>query len=219
MKGKVMRANIKEVFAQLKLMVYGKKLLFKIIAQNKINLEMDFVIILPEQDIKINVCALLYLNLLVKQFEKQKDKLEKQGVDVIRANEKFLVIAKDERLTYDDAKIIFPRLNGVIKINDYDMTSIISRYLFMPLSSRIVVVSVKEMIGNNYLGLLNSPNVTMDEIVAISIIGIQKKNFIKWKLPQIDLPEIKNKEIREYLAEKAEKELKMNEVKYDEVNK
>ena len=136
-----------------------------------------------------------YLNLLVKQFEKRKDMIEITGGMVIRENEKFIVITCDKRLE-EDAKKIFPRLTEMIVVSDEELKAIVTRYTYAKMSDRIILGGINNINGRNCAGLLNKASVTLEEILAVSILGIERRNFITWKLPEINEKDIKNEDIR-----------------------
>lgn len=196
-----MKIKKRELLRQMKIVAYGKKELFRLVKKYDINLEMDFIIVLPESCLDINILVLLYLNILVKQFEKNKDELEEKGIFVVRENEKFLILTMDKRLLYD-AKILFPRASNIEIINEYDMHAIMARYCLMPISGRVIMASIKEMNGINYEGLLNKRNVFLDEVIAVSILGIERKNFMKWKNPQINMELLKNEDVLNFMRQR-----------------
>lgn len=196
-----MKIKKRELLSQMKIVAYGKKELFRLIKKYDINLNMDFIIVLPEACLDFNILVLLYLNMLVKQFEKNKDKLEDNGIFVVRENEKFLILTMDKRL-FHDAKILFPRASNIEIINEFDMHAIMARYCLMPINGRVIMASIKEMNGINYEGLLNKRNVDLDELIAVSILGIERKNFMKWKKPQINMELLKNEEVLNVMRKK-----------------
>lgn len=196
-----MKISKRELFRQIKIVVYGKKIIFGLAKKYNINLDMDFVIVLPEKDLDINILVLLYLNMLVRQFEENKDDLEDKGIFVVRENERFLVLTRDERLVHD-AKIIFPRLSNIVILDDFDMQAILTRHCFMPFNDRIVIASIKEVNGINYMGLLNKSNISLDEVIAVTVIGIKRSNFLKWRIPKVDTELIENKDVLNFIRSK-----------------
>lgn len=191
----------KELLKQFKTIVNGKRILFSLANKYNINWDMDFVVVMPESDLNINILILIYLNLLVRQFEENKDNLERCGQQVMRENERFLVLTKDERLVHD-AKILFPRLNDIVILDDFDMQAIMTRYCFMPIKDRLVMASIHELNGINYMGLLNKTGITLDEIIAVAVLGVNRRNFIKWKIPKIDTDLIENEDVLELILNK-----------------
>lgn len=190
------RIEKKDLHLLMKYVWRGRKIIKQIIKENNINLEMDFLIILPEHNLELNFYMLYYLNLLVKQFEMEKDILEERGIPVIRENEKFIVITSDNRLK-EDGKNIFPRLTRQIILTSSEMDMILARYAFYPMNARIILGAIERVNGRNYQNLLKKRNISLKEIVAVSILGIKRQHYIrgaKWKLSDETMAnrEIKN---------------------------
>ena len=171
----------------------GKNIIKKLTKKYERNRDIDFFIVLTKNSLETSICVLLYLNLLVKQFEINKRKLEKQGRGVLYENEKFIILTDDNRLI-NNAKLIFPRLTEIVLLNESEMECVIRRYLFMYIDARFIIGCI-EINGRDCRSLIGKCKISLNEIVAKSILGIEKKYYDKWKVPQIDLTKIDNQEI------------------------
>lgn len=181
----------------------GKRIIDNITQKYQVNKNMDFVVVLTKDSLEVSVCLLLYLNLLVKQFEVNKNKLEKMGRPILRENEKFIILTDDSRIG-EDAKLIFPRLTNCVQLSKEEMEAVIKRYTYMPVDNRFIMgtMNVNGRCGKD---IASCSNVSEEEIIARSILGIEKKYYKKWKLPIWNLEMVINQEIKDCILRLTDK--------------
>lgn len=188
-----MQISNKQLHKEVRKVLKGKKIINNLTKKYHVDKEMDFFVVLTDDDLITSVCVLLYLNLLVKQFEVKKNELEKVGKPVLHENEKFIILTNDNRLL-NDAKVLFPRLTEIILLDENEIEAVIKRFSYMYINLRFIIGSM-EINGRHCKGLINKGNVSLNEIVAKSILGIEKKYYKKWRLPMPDMKQIINREI------------------------
>lgn len=145
----------------------------KLVNKNKIDLQQDFIIIIPEGEDDISRYSLECLNDLIKKFELEKNKKYKQNIDVIRRNECFYVITDDVKIL-NFAKSACRRITKIITISQNELRMIIESYCTFPYSDRIILATSRCIQGRGGISALSSVGVDEKKIIAQGIFGLNE---------------------------------------------
>lgn len=160
----------------------GKKLLKKYIISNQINMQNDVVVLMPDCDLKCNIYTLLYLNLYAREFEE--DKVIK---DISYRNMNLLIITCDSNVA-KWAPMLYKRNVTVNVIKRREAECILKHYAYRRTNFKLIIASLDEPNGRQCRSLINSGKATLDEIIALGVLGIKYQNYAKWG--NLNLPDI-----------------------------
>lgn len=168
-----------ETFRLIKVIKSARHTLQKVMREGNFDVTYDFLLIIPKTSCSEEHIIINSINLLTEQFEKVKEKNAKKGRAAIFENEKFLIITDDDMLSLECAKNLCSRISFVRYISMEEMNDLCIRFSFLPLNNHIILADLHKIPGRNYEGIIDKRGVSIEELIAISILGVKRKNYIQ----------------------------------------
>lgn len=164
--------------------IRGRYLWKKILHKYSIDMNMDFIIFLPQGDPQINYYVLLYLNKFIENLERRKTFLSSVGIPIIRRNEKFLILTNDIAAA-QCAKVICRRVSQCVSFNITDLNKILSYYRLFPFTDRLIIGMLEGLPGRNGYNALIANGFTVEELVANGIYDFKISKFNRLTRPRV----------------------------------
>lgn len=189
----MLRQETKILFKSIVNVCLGRYLWKKFIYKNNIDLNFDFVFLLPKGDPQVSYYVLLYLNKFIEFLERRKTYIATLGHPIIRRNEKIFIITNDDDVK-KSAKEICRRVTEVSFMSVTDIEKIIQYYCIFPFTDRLIIGALKGIPGRNDYSALVANGITVEELVANCIFDFKIQKFDSKSRPK--LPNIKCKSIQ-----------------------
>lgn len=162
----------------------GRKLLKKIIKKYSLNMNMDFIVFIPKGVDDVTYFILLYLNKFIETLERKKTKAENNGFQVLRRNERFLVLTND-KIVLKSAKIICRRVSDVEFLSDKAMEEILSYYRIFPFSDRIIIGTIDGIPGRTGYRALKENGFSTEYLIANGIYHLEMEKITAKSRPTV----------------------------------
>lgn len=176
----------------------GEQILKRILKKYRINLAVDWVLVLFSGNDNANYHTLLYLNRLIMQIEANKKTCREINMPVYEGHELYTVIT-DDVIVEKSAEHICRRLDSCILVSEKDIQKI-GRYscILRPSNHLIFGICDKLHIGHGIRNLLSN-GMVMEDIVANGIFHLEIDTFDKSCRPSLPIYMGEDQEIRDFI--------------------
>lgn len=167
-----MRGDTKVFLRELLQVVRGRRLWRLMRQKYSLDMNMDFVLLLPENQDECAYEVLRYLNCFIEQLERRKTHLAHMGIPIIRRNEKFLVLTDCEAIA-QRAPGICRRVTAAAVLTEKQLSAILNYYRIFPFTDRLIIGILDGISGRSGCHALLRNGFTLGELVANGIYHLE----------------------------------------------
>lgn len=190
--------GIGQILTGFRQVYHGRKRWRQLIREYGVDLDMDFVILLPKGNDRCNYYVMLYLNRLIMTFEQRKTFLQHHGHPIIRRNEKFFILTNDDNVM-KSAKTICRRITEVIPYSEQEIQELLKYYLIYPFTGRLIIGMVDGIVGRNSCRPLEQNGITLEELVANGIFNLRIEKFNRITRPAVPTTAKMDQNVLDYI--------------------
>lgn len=134
----------------------GRKLWLDIFEKYKLS-DRDYVILMPSLNSEYNYYALLHLDEFVRKVKA----------------EKIIILTYDDRVQ-STGKLFTNRIHDICYFSRENMELLMKFYCLYMFTDKLIIVSLEEPEGRSGKQLIGKKGITLEEIIAIGIYGLEK---------------------------------------------